>query len=269
MRVAVSLVDRCVGVVDLLARDADGMALGEISARLEQPKSAMHRLLNALCAKGWVEQDAQTGYYRLTLRLAVLGQRFLASTGILDLCHPVLEGLARQSHELVRLAAADADSLFWTDSAQGSPTGLVCLPDQERKVALHATAAGKAWLAMLPVEQAVRLVLESGFGEGDQFGPKSLRSVETLIETLQETRERGWASAIDEAGAGVASISAAIKLERSNGPAVGAVSIEAPAARVSDARLQELGEMVVASAQELSELWPFRALPSPELRLAS
>lgn len=269
MRVAVSLVDRCVEVVDLLAHDAGGMALGEISAHLDEPKSAMHRLLNALCARGWVEQDPQTGFYRLTLRLAVLGQRFLMSTGVLDLCHPVLEGLARQSRELVRLAVADGDSLFWTDSVQGSPTGLVYQPNDERKVALHATAAGKAWLATLPVDQAVRIVLESGFGERDQFGPKSVRSVEALIEALEETRKRGWATAIDEAEGGIASIAAAIKLEQSNGPAVGVVGIDAPVARASDVRLAELSEMVVVSAAELSDLWAFRTLPSPELRLAS
>lgn len=269
MRVAVSLVDRCVDVVDLLARDAGGLSLGDISDRLGVPKSAAHRLLSALCARGWVEQDDRTGFYRLTLRLAALGQRFLVSTGIPDLCHPVLEGLARRSRELARLAVADGDGLLWTDSAPGSPTGLVYRPDESPGVALHATAAGKAWLATLPVEQAVRVVLDSGFGDPDQYGPNCIRSVETLLQALDETRQRGWAIAVDESEAGVAGAAAAIRPGRSNGPAVGAVAIELPAARSSRKRLRELGAMAVEAAGELSELWTFRTLPSCALPLAS
>lgn len=270
LRVAVSLVDRCVDVVDLLALSPEGLRLGAVSERLDLPKSATHRLLNALCTKGWVEQDKQSGFYRLTLRLTVLGQRYLLSTGIPDLCHPVLERLARQSRELVRLAAADGERLFWLDAAQGSSGGLIYRPGPARKVALHATAAGKAWLASLPTEHAVRIVLESGFGEDGEYGPGAVRTVEALMAALEETRARGWALSLEESEAGLAGVAAAVTAGDGGLPAAASLAVELPLARCSDARLETLGQLVVPAARELAALWPLRALPpAAELALAS
>ena len=70
------------------------------------PKSGAHRLLATLVDLGWAEQDPDTSFYRLTMRLAVLGQRFYVATGIPDICQPVLD----------RFAAATAAS------SRGSPS---------------------------------------------------------------------------------------------------------------------------------------------------
>ena len=58
------------------------MPLGEIAERLELPKSGAHRLLATLVDLGWAEKDPDTSFYRLTMRLAILGQRFYDATGI-------------------------------------------------------------------------------------------------------------------------------------------------------------------------------------------
>lgn len=266
MRVARSLIDRCIDVVDLLVEESRGLRLGEISDRLDLPKSAAHRLLGILREKGWVEQDPETASYRLTLRLAILGQRLMMSTGLPDLCHPVLESLAQECGEFVRLAVADGDRLFWIDSAQGAPAGLVYQPRPSRKVPLHATAAGKAWLATMSNEQALKFVLEDGFGDHDQFGPNAVRSVETLIETLDETRRRGWAIALDESEAGLAGVAAAIcPVDR----VAGTIGIEVPLPRFSDQRMGDLGAKVVTVSRQLAGLWTLRSFRPTPLALAS
>ena len=79
------------------------MPLGEIAERLDLPKSGAHRLLATLVDLGWAEQDPDTGFYRLTMRLAVLGQQFYVATGIPDMCQPLLDRLA---HGVPRVRAA-------------------------------------------------------------------------------------------------------------------------------------------------------------------
>jgi len=106
--------------MELLAEGARDMALGEIAERLQEPKSGIHRLLTTLVTHGWAEQDAQTGLYRLTMRLTLLGQRFYADTGIPDLCQPLLDELAAQAGDYVRLAVAAGGSLNWLADAQGA-----------------------------------------------------------------------------------------------------------------------------------------------------
>ena len=68
------------------------------SARaLKLPKSAAHRFLALLAARGFVRQDEATQRYALTLKLASLGFRFLAGTGWPDLAQPVLDALAART----------------------------------------------------------------------------------------------------------------------------------------------------------------------------
>src|SRR3954453_7683575 len=103
--------ERCLDIIELLADGAGSVPLGQIAERLELPKSGAHRLLATLVDLGWAEKDAATSFYRLTMRLAILGQRFYVATGIPDICQPILDRLASRSREFVRLAVVDGDSL--------------------------------------------------------------------------------------------------------------------------------------------------------------
>ena len=78
--------ERCLGILELLAADAGEMPLGEIAEGLTLPKSGAHRLLTTLVELGWADQDRLTGFYRLSMRLAILGQRFYLATGVPDVC---------------------------------------------------------------------------------------------------------------------------------------------------------------------------------------
>ena len=97
-------IERCLAIIELLAEDAGTRPLGEIADALDLPKSGAHRLLATLVDLGWAEQDDETGFYRLTMRLAVLGQRFYAASGLPDICQPVLDRFARDCREFARLA---------------------------------------------------------------------------------------------------------------------------------------------------------------------
>ena len=123
MRVVKSQLSHSLGVLALLADSGRGARLTDIATQLEQPKSSVQRLLQQLSDEGWVEQAVDTGQYRLTLRMAVLGQRYLQSIGIADATQGLLDGIARKTRELARLTIVDADSLVWIGSAQGSTTG--------------------------------------------------------------------------------------------------------------------------------------------------
>ena len=69
-----------------------------------------------------------------------------------------------------------------------------------REVVLHATATGKAWLATLPEDEALRLVVARGFpvprhADPGTFGKGVVRTIDELRAHLRETRRRGYALA--------------------------------------------------------------------------
>jgi DNA-binding IclR family transcriptional regulator len=251
--------ERCLNIIELLADDARDMSLGEIAETLELPKSGAHRLLATLVDLGWVEQNPDTSFYRLTMRLTILGQRFFVATGIPDICQPHLDRLATQCREFARLAMVDGDSLTWLAHAQGATDGLLYQPSlTTTTVPLHATAAGKIWLTTLPLEQALFNVRQQGFGEAERYGPNAVRTLAAFKRELELTAQRGWGLAVSEAEPGVTAIAAAIR-QGDGKPTLGTVSIAGPSVRMTDRRLQELAPLVLRTASELAALWPLRS----------
>jgi len=251
--------ERCLDIVELLANGARSLSLGDIANQLGLPKSGAHRLLATLVDLGWAEQDPSTGFYRLTMRLAIVGLRFFVATGLPDIGQPILDRLAERSREFARLAVVDGSSLAWVAHAQGARGGLLYQPDRMLPtVPLHATASGKAWLATLPLEQAVKHVLTVGFGENNRFGPNAVRSIDALVKELEVTAKRGYALAQNEAEPGVSAVAAAIK-PTSGGRAVGTISVAGPSVRMDAPRLEAIAGEVASTVAELAELWP---LPS-------
>ena len=252
--------ERCLAIIELLADGARDMPLGEIAERLALPKSGAHRLLATLVDLEWAEKDAATGFYRLTMRLATLGQQFYVATGIPDICQPPLDRLARRCREFARLAVVDGHSLVWVAHSQGAAAGLMYQPSlTSNTVPLFATASGKAWLATLSTDQAMKVLMKNGgLAHADRYGPGVVRSVEALLREVKATARRGYGLAFSEAEFGVTAVAAAIRAGE-GGPALGTVSIAGPSARISERRTQELAPLVLQSAAELSELWPLRS----------
>lgn len=252
--------ERCLAIIELLADGARAMPLGEIAERLALPKSGAHRLLATLVDIGWAVQESETGFYRLSMRLAILGQQFFVATGIPDLCQPILDDLAHASHEFVRLAVIDGHSLVWVAHAQGASGGLMYQPTlSSNTVPLFATASGKAWLATLSAEEAMAILMQNGgLHPMGQWGPNAVKTIEALLRELKATVRRGYGLAVNEAEFGVTAVAAAIRAQE-RGPVLGTVSIAGPSARIDERRIAEFAPLVREAAHELALLWPLRS----------
>lgn len=255
---SVSSAERCLALLELLSGMPDGMPLSRISQQLELPQSAAHRLLTTLVQLGYVRQDPASDFYAPTLAVAAMGLRLLSNLNLPDICQPALDRLASWSGELVRLSILENGRLLWIAKAQGSRSGLRYDPITGRDVPLHTTAMGKAWLATLPEDEAVRLVHDRGF-DGALVGPNAIRDEATLRTELKVTRARGFGLVREEAEAGVAAIAVIIRdgLQPGASP-VAALSIAGPSFRLSDERLHGLLPMLRECGLELSRVWQVR-----------
>jgi DNA-binding IclR family transcriptional regulator len=268
MRLVKGLLERCVEVVELLSAAGAPMRLTDIAQALDLPKGAAHRLLHELCALGWAEQDEAEGPYRLTLRFGLLGNRVLQASGLSDLTQPVLERLAAQTRELVRLTVATGDGLVWLGSAQGAPPGLVYQPAMDGTLVLHATANGKAFLATLDDAAALALARRGGFGSVRPT-PRTIREDAALLADLALVRARGYGLAEEEAELGVTAVAVAITAPEGTGPggaALGSVSVAGPSMRLPPARVPELAAALREAASVLASVWPARAIRGRAIR---
>jgi IclR family acetate operon transcriptional repressor len=245
-----AILERSFKVLEHLAGHPEGRALSALSAELEMPLSATHRLLSELVRCGYVRQDQSHGDYMLTIKLVSLGLSFLSNSGIVDIAQPMLDRLAASSGELVRLAVVDGDELTFVAKAQGATRGLRYDPDMGLSVNLSSSSAGHAWLSTMTDEQALQLVARQGFGQPEDFGPKAPTTVKALLAFLRAARKRGF-SMISEVFAPAMTAMAA-PVRSGNGAVVGVITIAGPLVRLTEERMLALGPLLLESAEELA-----------------
>src|SRR5207302_8512968 len=72
-RYAAPALDKGLDVIELLARETDGLTLNEIARVLGRTSSELFRMVNALCRRGYIGK--QDDRYVLTLKMFELAQR--------------------------------------------------------------------------------------------------------------------------------------------------------------------------------------------------
>lgn len=249
------LLDRGLAILELLSGSAEGMSLSTVSEELRIPRSATHRLLTSLTEHGYVRQEQNRGMYVLTSKLQVLAFRHLSASGFVDAVQPVLNRLAMDTGELVRLAVADNGNLTWVAKAQGARSGLRYDPDMGMEARLSCSATGYAWLSRLGDDEALALIRKQGIGTRNEFGPEAPQAEGEILERVALARQRGYAVAVQTFSDWMSAMATAVIHPVSEQP-IGVVSIAGPVFRLPEARLHELAPLLMAATEEISRLIP-------------
>ncbi|CAN7429312.1 IclR family transcriptional regulator [Acidovorax sp. LjRoot129] len=246
-----SILERSFKVLEHLAPHPEGKALSSLASELDMPLSATHRLLAELIRCGYVRQDRSQGNYMLTIKLVSLGLGFLSASGIVDIAQPLLDRLAADSGELVRLAVVDGDELTFVAKAQGAVRGLRYDPDMGLSVNLSCSSAGHAWLSTMSDEDALARVAKRGFGKPEDYGPNAPTTVKALLAYLEAARERGFSMIVEVFAPAMTAMAAPIRSSH-NGAVIGVVTIAGPLVRLTEERMFALGPALLATTEELA-----------------
>ncbi len=248
------VMERTLGILELLSRHPNGLPVSTLASDLDMPTSAAHRLLKELSKFGYVRQVRSQGDYAATIKMAAMGLSFLGKTGVADVAQPTLDHLASVSGELIRLSVIDYPDLVWVGVAQGATTGLRYDPGREQGVVVHlaSSSGGRAWLSTMSDEDALALAMSQGIEPLFHAGPNAPTTIPELLDTLAETRSRGYAVAIDSYLEGMAAMAVPVR-RRIDGKPVGCLSIAGPAVRLSQDRMQALYPSLAAAAEEIGQ----------------
>jgi DNA-binding IclR family transcriptional regulator len=244
------VMQRTLGILELLARHGEGLELAAIADRLNMPRSAAHRLLADLAACGYVRQLREHGDYMLTTKLAAIGLSFLSHSGIVDFSQPLLDRLADISGELVRLSVVDGERLTWVARAQGARQGLRYDPDMGSDARLSCSASGFALMSALGDDAAMTLASRQGIGQPGDYGPNAPRTLADMMERVRATRERGYAVTIETFTAGLNAMGAPVRLGQ-RAP-IGVITIAGPAVRFTEERMHALGAELLATCEQMA-----------------
>ena len=224
------------------------MGISELGRALDLSPSTVHRIVRALVAAEFVEQNERTNRYYLGRAAVLLGQ-VAQHRYRLDLCLPLLERLGAESDESVNLVMRDGNTGVVTFRVE-CPHELRFHQPVGSRVGLHCSASGKSILAFSDDRDRA---LES-LGRLDPETPSTITSRAALEEDLDRTRERGYSIDDEEFRPGVRCVGAPV-LDAS-GHARAAIAVQGPSIRLPPERLEEIAPLVVRTAQEVSSLIP-------------
>ena len=237
--------NRVVDILELVAKHPDGLALRDVSAELEAPKSSLLPLLRALTARRYLEQG-RGGEYRLGPGAMELGATAPARE-LIDVARPAVVELMRRTGETVFLGTLSGDrtSIVYVDKVESDHVIRYAGGVGDRRP-LHATSSGKVLLAFLPEPEREQILETLSLS---RHTDRTVTSLPELRASLEEIRRTGVCVTVDEILPGASGIAAPVFDH--HGHIAGACAIGGPTPRVRP-RLKALAAEVKATAQALS-----------------
>lgn len=251
--------DKGLTILEALASiGRDGVTSVSLGRLLGLHRTTVHRFLQTLARRSYAEQIGEGDRYRLGLGALRLASASMTGLTLREIGVPVLEALRRETGETVQTVILDPSGEVVTIDRLDAehPIGLRTHIGARRPA--YCSAAGKAILAFRP-ESDVDEILARGM---------PARTPNTITDPLQfkahlwEVTRRGFAVDDEEHMEGVRCVAAPVF--DFGGRLAGAVSLMAPAMRVDQARLIELGESTAASARTLSHQLGYHDLRSAQ-----
>jgi DNA-binding IclR family transcriptional regulator len=248
-------VSRALDILEAFTAGEGELGVTELSRRLKLHKNNVFRLLATLETRGYVEQDKESGNYRLGLKTFEVASVFTHHLGLVRQARPVLEQLAQATGEAAYLGVLDGPSVMCVDMVDTTQPVRV-VSHLGRRLPAHAAALGKAQLAFRSPEEREEL--------GRRTVPASpagraIVDPSRLVEELARVAEREWAVEDEELEPGVRGLAAPVRDYARR--VVGAIGVRGPAFRLSLERLEtELAPRVRAAARDVSKRLGFAAL---------
>lgn len=249
--------ERALAILELLGSADSGRTLSAVAEGIDLPLSTTRRMLKALMAHGYVEQDLRTRWYELGVK--VLELRGSAVTHLMQMAadvRPHLRTLSIRSGLLAHLGIYRGGKVIYLDKVDSRSEGDAYVPLGKHAPA-YSTGLGKVLLAFAP-EHEVEIVLASDSRQ--QLTPNTITDAGGLRNELQLIRRRGYAIDYGESNEFRSCLGAPIFDYRRD--AIAAVSVAGSLEEVIR-RESELSTIVVDAAKLMSAQFGHR-LTDPE-----
>lgn len=239
------LVDRTVAVLSFLARKAAGASTAEIAAATGLSPATVYRILITLCDHKAAVRLAK-GQYEIGPLVLSWAQAYRQKTGIARVADAFVERLWEETGETVNLFYLEGWQLYFIKRLQ-SPQPISTNCHVGGRLNLYSSSAGRAVLAAFPDRELDEYLKTTDIVPDTE---RTLVDPDGLRRKIMEARALGYGEENEENEPGIRCVGAAI-LDAHYRP-VGAVSVTAPAFRLDDARVGELGPKIAETARSIS-----------------
>ena len=209
-------------------------------------------------------QDDISKEYRLGFRLVELGQVVLNGIQLRREAQPFLHNLSSQVQETVHLARLDGSEIVYLDKVEqmNDPKGLRMASRVGMRNYAHSCAMGKVLLAFLSDTERDLIFSQKGL---PRLTKNTIVDRGRLEAHLVQVKAQGYSLDNEENEEGIKCVAAPVRNDR--GEVVAAISISAPAVRMTKKRIdKEFKGEVIKTALEISKKLGFRVAKPKERR---
>jgi IclR family KDG regulon transcriptional repressor len=244
-RMRLSSVANAVRLTKAFSEQDSEMGISLLANRLGLAKSTVHRLATTLVEYDILEQNRESGKYRLGLALFELGtlvrRKMDAASGAQEQIH----ALADATGETVQLAILDHLSVLYIRIRE-SRQAVRLSSGLGTRAPAHCTSVGKVLLAYQGAE-VVQQVIDNGL---KRYTENTITDAETLRAELATIRQKGYAIDDEEIEPGLRCVAAPIRDH--SGHVTAAISVAAPIQRMTKKNIQTTIPSVVTAAEAIS-----------------
>lgn len=221
----------------------------DLAAELGVDRSTGWRLARSLEKVGWLHHDPLTRRYRLGLPLFELGTRVLDTIDVRDEARRVMTDLVASTGESVDFGVRDGDSVVFIDKIEGT-NEVRAFTRAGQRARLHATAAGKVFLASLPEDELAAYLRRPLLAAT----PLTITDPAVLAEVVAATRRQDWA--VNRGELHLEAGAVAVPVRDGRGRCVAALGLNVPLSRLDDERVRVLVGELQAATRRLAPLEP-------------
>ena len=238
-------VEKAAAVLSAFADVSAELRVSDVAEHVGLGQSTASRLLATLEALDYVERDPISNLYHLGPALITLAGVAMNHDAVYRESRQRVQDLACAIGLGVNVAVRRGSSLFYLCNVEGrlAPKSVLLMGQYNP---LHATGIGKCLLLDLDHEERRHLLPELV-----AFTSRTITSHDVLDAVLDDVREKGYATEIEELALGRACVAAPI-LDRSRRVVAG-LSISGPLTAISvEGREKELAQTVIEVADWIS-----------------
>jgi DNA-binding IclR family transcriptional regulator len=239
-------VERALNILEAASHRRDGLTNSEISRKLGIPKSSASYILRTLERRGYLRRDAESGRYRLGLKILSLGGDAQANLDIADVALPFMRALVERIHMTVHLAVLDQGEAVYIEKVE-APGFFKVNTWVGRRMFLHSTSVGKCLLAWLPKHEVETLVKQQGLKKRT---PKTIITMTRLLAELEHIKREGYAVDDEENSLGARCLGAPVFDVTGN--VVAAVGASGTLTQVDQASMPHIAEALKETARRIS-----------------
>lgn len=237
---------RALDILEELTKHPKGRAIREIAESLELNKTTVHRILQVLVMRGYVEQDERTKDYKIGIKALEISSGYVEGSQIKNQAHSHLEKLCKETGCIVHLAILSDREVVYIDKLNGDNNWQL-YSEIGKHAYIHSTGLGKAFLMTMQNDEVLYYVKKNGYV---QRTSRTLITEESLLKDLEACRKRGYAIDDEENEYGIRCV--AVPIFQYNHEVVAAISAINKVDVMTEEKMIEVAVLSQKCANEIS-----------------